>query len=254
MRALTAFVALQLLALTGTAQTVSAPDFAYSGDKGPGFWYEIADACRTTPTSHQSPVDIRNTTPDVTLKALHLIVSGADYVLKNSGYTVVATPQSLETLLFDGSTYDLAEFHVHTLSEHTIAGKRGVMELHAVFRDSRKKYVVIGVIYRIGHRNRFLSDVLRAGLPLKSKSEPISVGWLNIQDALTDTARYYTYPGSFTTPNCNEDVTWVVLKQWAEMSKEQFEAFRNVLGNDFRPLQELNDRVVRETANGPAPD
>jgi carbonic anhydrase len=43
-------------------------------------------------------------------------------------------------------------------------------------------------------------------------------------------------------------VSWVVLKQWAELSPEQFEAFRTILGNDFRPLQKRNQRVVRATA------
>jgi carbonic anhydrase len=42
-------------------------------------------------------------------------------------------------------------------------------------------------------------------------------------------------------------VKWIVLKEWAELSSEQFEAFRTILGGDFRPLQERNKRVVRAT-------
>ena len=42
-------------------------------------------------------------------------------------------------------------------------------------------------------------------------------------------------------------VTWFVLKGRAELSEEQFEAFRHVLGNNFRPLQKLNHRVARAT-------
>jgi hypothetical protein len=32
------------------------------------------------------------------------------------------------------------------------------------------------------------------------------------------------------------------------MSEEQFEPFRGILGNDFRPIQELDHRIVRVTA------
>jgi carbonic anhydrase len=40
-------------------------------------------------------------------------------------------------------------------------------------------------------------------------------------------------------------VTWIVLKKVAELSPQQFEAFRHILGNDFRPLQKRDGRVVR---------
>lgn len=39
----------------------------------------------------------------------------------------------------------------------------------------------------------------------------------------------------------------VVLKQWAHMSADQFEAFCGILGNDFRPVQKLNGRLIRGT-------
>ena len=61
------------------------------------------------------------------------------------------------------------------------------------------------------------------------------------------TASYYTYEGSLTTPPCTENVTWVLLKTPAAMSAAQFGAFRSILGNDFRPIQDLNGRIVRVT-------
>jgi len=45
-------------------------------------------------------------------------------------------------------------------------------------------------------------------------------------------------------------VTWYVLKGGAQLSEDQFDAFRHILGNDFRPLQNLNHRVVHATVGG----
>ena len=42
-------------------------------------------------------------------------------------------------------------------------------------------------------------------------------------------------------------MTWFVLKGFAELSEDQFEALRHILGNNFRPLQEANHRVVHAT-------
>jgi len=71
---------------------------------------------------------------------------------------------------------------------------------------------------------------------------------INVAEALTNTARYYTYPGSLTTPPCSETVTWFVLHKYAQLSNVQFNEFRHILGNNFRPLQKRNARTIRSSA------
>ena len=236
--------------IQASAQTPSALKFAYSGDEGPGFWGSIAKACEAAPSAHQSPVDIRNASADWDLKPLDLILAESSFQLTNTGYTVEAEPSIASTLILNGSSFTLKNFHFHTLSEHTIQGEHFAMELHVVFQYAEtKKRAVIGVLYQLGEANPFIEKLLRTGLPAKSTSPPLHTRQLGLEEALTDTARYYTYPGSLTVPPCDEDLTWFVLKQRAQISKAQFEAFRVVLGNDFRPVQELNDRVILRTAN-----
>jgi carbonic anhydrase len=123
------------------------------------------------------------------------------------------------------------------------------MELHAVFADpASDKKAVVGMLYAIGKPNRFLSDLMADGLPKKSGDEVADPAkHINVGDALTSTARYYTYRGSLTTPPCSETVTWLVLHDFAQLSKGQFEAFRTILGNDFRPLQHRNGRTIRSS-------
>jgi hypothetical protein len=36
-----------------------------------------------------------------------------------------------------------------------------------------------------------------------------------------------------------------VLREYAQLSNEQFDAFRHILGNNFRPLQKRNGRTIR---------
>jgi carbonic anhydrase len=88
--------------------------------------------------------------------------------------------------------------------------------------------------------------LIAAGLPRKSTSPAVIVKRLDIEDAFTDTSSYYAYGGSLTTPPCSP-VSWIVLKKFAQVSPRQFEAFRSILGNNFRPLQAPNGRVIRTT-------
>jgi len=226
-------------------------EFTYNGDTGPGYWSDLESdfsACAASPSGHQSPIDIDAVIEDSRLDTLNLLLSEMPFTLINNGHTIMATPKFGGTLRLDGDTYTLAQFHFHTLSEHAVEGNRGAMELHAVFTDANGNNAVIGMLYKIGRPNLFVQQLIAAGLPKLTTSAPVTINRLGLGDAFTDTSRYYTYAGSLTTPPCSENVSWVVLKQWAELSPEQFEAFRTILGNDFRPLQKRNQRVVRATA------
>jgi carbonic anhydrase len=238
----------------GSPAEPSAPEFAYSGDNGPGFWAETSgwEACAgTAATERQSPVDIDRIVFDRRLSPLRLQLHETPLALTNNGHTIEQEYEAGSTLALDGVLYDLTQFHFHTLSEHTVAGQHGVMELHAVFADpASDKKAVVGMLFAIGRTNRFLSTLLANGLPKKSGEQvDVPSQHVNVADALTSTARYYTYPGSLTTPPCSETVTWLVLHDFAQLSRGQFEAFRAILGNNFRPLQQRNGRAIRSSVN-----
>ena len=231
--------------------TVAASKFAYTGDDGPAFWAESAHApaCAPSPTARQSPIDISRAVPDSQLAPLDLDLQETSVVLNNPGYNVRAVPAIRQELILNGDPYKMIEFHFHTLSEHTVDGRQGVMELHAVFQDedTKTQLAVIGVIYKMGKSNPFLQKLLAKGLPQKSTSPNKVVGSIDLGKAFTNTSRYYTYAGSLTTPPCSPTVQFFILQDWAEMSLQQFQTFHNVLGNNFRPLQQRNGRVIRAT-------
>jgi carbonic anhydrase len=243
------------LADAGTALSASdtaAPDFGYSGDNGPGFWGETSgwEACAgTMTTARQSPIDIARAVPDSHLGRLQLQLHETSLALTNNGHTIEQEYEPGSSIAVNGVVHDLTQFHFHTLSEHTVAGQHAVMELHAVFADpASSNKAVVGMLFLVGRPNRFISELLAHGLPRKSGDVvDVPSQAINLRDALTNTARYYTYPGSLTTPPCAETVTWFVLHDYAQLSREQFEAFRSILGNNFRPLQKRNGRVIRTT-------
>ena len=231
--------------------TLEAAEFMYNGDKGPGFWGELDpawEAC-SGEGGMQSPIDINHVRIDWRLKSLKLDLDETDIYMFNNGHAIELEYEEGSTLKFEGVEYDLLQFHFHTFSEHTVEGKRGAMELHAVFQNKASgNLAVIGMLYSIGSDNDFLQELINAGLPEKDGDITTDDVYINLDDGLTDTSSYYTYQGSLTTPPCSEIVTWIVLKQAAEMSEQQFQEFRKILGNDFRPLQERNYRKVRATA------
>ena len=152
------------------------------------------------------------------------------------------------SIYFEGTEYQLTQFHFHTLSEHTFSSRHSVMELHAVFKELGGSAVVISQLFEIGkHRNRFIQKLIKAGLPPKKDDETATDRLINLADLLRHTRSYYTYSGSLTTPPCSEVVTWVVLKEKVRLTHKQYQEFRRILGNNFRPLQRKNGRVVRVT-------
>ena len=58
---------------------------------------------------------------------------------------------------------------------------------------------------------------------------------------------YYTFSGSLTTPPCTEDVLWLVLKTPEPISKEQLAGFGTIYKNNVRPVQPVNNRVIKES-------
>lgn len=234
-----------------SAPVAASGGFTYNGDTGPGFWADLdpANALCGSGTS-QSPINISHVRIDRTLRRLRLALESTPISLVNNGHAIEEEIESPNTLTLNGAVYTSAQFHFHTLSEHTVGGRRGVMELHAVFTGPAGKTAVVGMLFALGHRNGFLEELTSAGLPRHTGDRVTSETEINLADGLTDTSEYYTYAGSLTTPPCTEGVTWFVLKGEAQMSSAQLQAFEGILGNDFRPLRPVNGRVVKATAKG----
>jgi len=242
-----------LFLLSGTSYAADVP-FTYSGDNSSGSWGEHIPEWGTcsgaSADALQSPINIRNTVTDTELQPLSIITKPIKINIFNNGHTIEQKYEgSGSNIYFEGIEYELKQFHFHTLSEHTIKQKRGVLEMHAVFNEPiNNKNLVVSIIYKQGkNTNTFIQKIIDTGLPKKDGDIIKSKTRVNLKNGLTNTAAYYTYSGSLTTPPCTENVTWIVLKENASLSKKQLTLFRKILGNNFRPLQKRKGRTIRST-------
>lgn len=63
-----------------------------------------------------------------------------------------------------------------------------------------------------------------------------------------DISYYWEYTGSFTTPDCEENVQWLVLRDAIEVTTAQIEQMKTISGLDssFRDTMPLNGRAVND--------
>ena len=155
----------------------------------------------------------------------------------DNGHSIKVTPNKGGTIMFHGEKFTLLQFHFHGKSEHTVDGKRYDMVAHLVHQNPEtKQLAVVAVFFEEGENNAVLDNIL-GNIGGEIRVDP--------QDLLpADTAHYYHYIGSLTTPPCSENVQWYLLKQPAQASKDQIEAFRKYYVDNERPVQELYDRQI----------
>jgi carbonic anhydrase len=205
---------------------------------GPTHWKEFSKTCGEG--HHQSPINIiPGKTVSLNMQyALHMNedVHTTAKVIDN-GHSIKVTPKVGGTIELNGETFHLLQFHFHGKSEHTIDGKRYDLVAHFVHQNPKtKQLAVVAVFFKEGKNNPVLDNIL-GNIGREIRIDP--------QDLLPeDTQHYYHYIGSLTTPPCSENVQWYLLKQPAEASKEQIEAFRKYYVDNERPVQELYYREI----------
>lgn len=223
-------------------------EWSYEGETGPSHWAELDplnSACANG--TEQSPINIQKAQAKEAAKLENLEINyvSSDFSLVNNGHTVQGNIQKGEnSIILNGKTYTLAQFHFHTPSEHLINGNAYDMELHLVHKDKDGQLAVLGILIKEGKTNTVLEQAWNA-IPKEKTTEEISVSEpIDLAHILPKNQHTYQYAGSLTTPPCSEGVQWVVFKQPIEMSKEQINTFREIFPDDHRPVQAIGEREV----------
>lgn len=210
----------------------------YSSDNGPTHWEDFSKTCGKG--IHQSPVNI---IPGKTMSmnheydlSMHDDITGIAKIIDN-GHSIKVTPEHGGAITLHGEEFNLLQFHFHGKSEHTIDGKRYAMVAHMVHQNPiTKQLAVVAVFFEEGEKNIVLEKIIN-NVGGSVKIDP--------QDFVSlDTAHYYHYIGSLTTPPCSENVQWYLLKTPQTAEKDQIEHFRKYYVDNERPVQELHDRKV----------
>jgi carbonic anhydrase len=219
--------------------------WTYEGSQGPEYWGDLDPAFVTCKLGRrQSPINIMNTMGNLSLGPLIIKYQKCDVGVINNGHTIQANYEKGSTLVYGGRTYELAQFHFHSPSEHLVRATQYDMEAHLVHKDPSGRIAVIGVLMTEGMEHPTIADLWRLTPASEGKSDRTVV--VNANDLLPVDGHFYAYDGSLTTPPCSEDVSWILMKEPIEVSREQIETFVATIGRNARPIQPLNERDVEE--------
>lgn len=256
--------------------------WGYDKDNGPETWAKNFANARGP---KQSPVDIETdwVSYDSSLTDMPLMINymtEPSLRVENPGLSFKAYMKEHSTISggpLGEDEYRLVQFHFHwgrddkCGSEHTVNGKAYPCELHLVHYNTTRYnsfaeaatqsdgLAVIGVFIKIGNDDhegmKPLSDNA-CHVRCKGDKCDTCISFNPASLLPVNSAKYWTYEGSLTTPPCNESVTWIVMQKEIAISPEQMRGFRNLCCDDcgtkpipanFRPPLPLGPRGIKSS-------
>lgn len=219
--------------------------YEYEGENGPEHWSELCVDYTDCGGKVQSPIDIKGAVDDAALPLIPQSYTSTATHIVNKGHTIQFNFDSGSSIVVNGETYDLLQFHSHTHSEHTVNGVAAPMEIHFVHKNATTgKLAVIGVLIEEGAENAVLKNFVDH-LPATKDATYEAAGTFNALDLMPSDKSYFTYAGSLTTPPCSEIVTWIVMEHPIEASAAQIHDFEALEHENARPVQALEGRAIK---------
>jgi len=254
------------------------PKFTYEeGPRGPSHWEGV---CNTG--LMQAPINITKAQmiPIPPLPPLQFSYKPADLDIVNdcNKYEIKVRFPDNQWLKVARKPYRLSEIEFHEPGENAVNGIRPPMSLLMVHLSPESTLLVIEVPVVVGKENPVIKtlwgripkggkerEVYDAKInaaeltPGRSSTTPFCnipkpgtervVGGvkINAADLLPADHGFYRFPGSLTTPICNEGVQWYLMKHPIEMSKAQIDEYKKYYHDTARPLQPLNNRPLVES-------
>jgi carbonic anhydrase len=223
--------------------------WTYEGAEGPENWGGLSadyEACASGMA--QSPIDIAGAAAE-DLANIVFDYQPSKIKIQNNGHTVQVDYDPGSSIELDGTRYELAQFHFHAPSEHTIAGKAADAELHLVHKTADgKQLAVVGVLIENGAENPAFATVWE-NIPAEAGEAQAVAAEVDAEAMLPAELTTYRYDGSLTTPPCTEGVEWNVMTTPIQMSEAQLAAFTALFEGNNRPVQALGERVLVEDSS-----
>lgn len=216
--------------------------WGYGRKDGPERWGELSpDWAACTTGEQQSPIDIEPKAGEAPAITFHYQPSKGTVV--DNGHTLQVNLADAGEIEIEGHAYSLVQFHVHTPSEHTIAGEQYPLEVHLVHKDAAGKLAVIGVLFDSGDDSKAYDAVwgkwpakVDQAVPLKKAFDPSTL--------LPEARGTFSYDGSLTTPPCSEGVLWNVMRRTKVAPRRLVDTFMKHHPDNARPVMPLGARKV----------
>lgn len=218
--------------------------WAYEGKNGPDHWGDLSpDFGMCGHGTMQSPIDIAGFS-GASVEPIDFDYNLTPLEIVHNGHTVQLNYQPGSGITVSGKHFELLQFHFHSPSEHSVAGRQAAMEAHFVHKSADGELAVVGVMIEAGEENMALREPWaimqkKAGKPRHEERVVI-----NGRDLLPRDTGYYRYMGSLTTPPCSEGVNWYLLTEPVSASIEQIRKFGHAVDANNRPTQAVKNRLV----------
>ncbi|NXF38880.1 CAH3 anhydrase, partial [Nyctibius bracteatus] len=253
--------------------------WGYDSDNGPDRWHENYPMAKG---DKQSPIEInsKDVQHDTSLPVWHASYDpGAAKTILNNGRTCrVVFDDTFDRSVLRGGpltgAYRLRQLHLHWGSsddhgsEHVIDGVKYAAELHMVhwnpkhgnFARALKQpdgVAVVGIFLKVGKTPKpEIKRILQEIDNIKTKGKEAPFQHFDPSILFPKSRDYWTYHGSFTTPPCEECITWILLREPIEVSSDQMAKLRslskngenepvNPLVDNWRPPQPVKGRIVK---------
>jgi carbonic anhydrase len=219
------------------------PEFTYElgAALGPSHWSGICALGKM-----QAPVDISGSQalPIDKLKIAYR-PSALDIVNDCNQYRIVVKFPANYWLTVGKKPYNLSQLHFRAPGENAVNGKRPPMSIQFVHFSPEGVFLIIEVPVVAGRENAVVRTLWK-NIPDPGKEIQVEGATIDPAGLLPADRAFYRFPGSLTTPLCNEVVTWYLLKNPVELSEAQIQEYARHYRNTARPLQPLNGRPVIE--------
>ncbi|XP_026203732.1 receptor-type tyrosine-protein phosphatase gamma-like [Anabas testudineus] len=264
------------------------PYWSYSGSHGPRGWAASFPDCASKNQSPVDIVDEQALVSDEYQELVldkFSTESSNHTTMKNTGKTVAVLLKDDYFVRGAGLPgrfkAEKMEFHWGQSngsagSEHSINGRRFPVEMQIYLYNSddfdslsaaikeRRIIAAMAVFFQLGQKDNPAVDPIIQGLKgVVHHEKETNLRSFILRDLLPSSVdSYYRYTGSLTTPPCSKVVEWIIFSRPVYLSHSQLEAFYSIftteqqdhvksveyLRNNFRPLQDLNDRKVFKSA------
>jgi len=212
------------------------------GPLGPSHWQGVCSA-----GTMQAPIDIEHA-EKLPIPQLHFRYQSVDLDVINdcNRYRILSRFPDNYWLKVGKAPYFLSELHFRAPGENAVNGKRPRMSIQLVHLSLESRFLIIEIPVVAGKENAAMKTLLEH-VPAPGKESKVGGVKIDPVDFLPEDRSFYRFPGSLTTPICNEEVMWYVMKNPVEFSEAQITEYMKYYQDTARPLQPLNGRPVAES-------
>ncbi|KAI6362196.1 hypothetical protein MCOR25_006269 [Pyricularia grisea] len=228
---------------------VKVAQYGFDGIRGPLNWHGLNKTAnyKCAKGREQSPIDI-STSSNKTVRGSSLNFNidsypdGAELLNLGSTLEVVANG----SISLANKTFNLAQFHFHTPSEHHLDGEYYPAEMHCVFQAQDKSISVVGFFIELDENNNEVIDGVFEHVD--AVATPGTAGYTGaldfrgLQKHLSN-SDIYQYKGSLTTPPCTEGIRWNVVRKPITIDMKTFKKIKSIMKFNARYVQNVPGQI-----------